>query len=106
MAPFWLAALVLACGVGLTLIGAVAAWAGANLVKRLAGVLIGFIGALLAMAALGAPAPFLAAGVALMFAHAGLGLALIVRLQETYGGVESTEIDAEDRKAEASERAP
>ncbi len=104
MAAYWLSALVLAGGVALAMIGAVAAWAGANALKRIAGLMIAFIGALLALAAVGAPAPLLAGGVALMFGYLGLGLSLLVRLQESYGGVETTEIDAADRKAEAAER--
>jgi hypothetical protein len=101
---FWFAALALAASVALVMIGAVTAWAAANAAKRLAGATIALIGAVLALGALGAPPALLVAGVALTFAHLTLGLALLVRLQEGYGGVESTEIDAADRKAEAAER--
>lgn len=104
MAGFWLTVLVLAGAVALTMIGAIAAWAAANALKRLVGLVIALIGAMLAAAALGAPAPFLVAGAGLIFAHLALGLSLLVRLQESYGAVETTEIDAADRKAEAAER--
>jgi len=100
----WILALVLAGALALVMIGAVTAWAGANAAKRLAGIVIALIGAVLALGALGAPSALLAAGVALAFVHLALGQALLVRLQEGYGGVETTEIDAADRKAEAAER--
>ncbi|HRE46079.1 MAG TPA: hypothetical protein PKY87_19210, partial [Terricaulis sp.] len=79
---------------------------GANAAKRLAGLVFALMGAVLALGVLGAPAALLAGAVALAFAYLALGLALMVRQQETYGGVETTEIDAADRKAEAAERAP
>jgi hypothetical protein len=104
MAPVWILALLLACAVVLLMIGAVTAWAGANAAKRLAGVVVALIGAVLGLGALGAPPALLIAGGALGFAHLALGLALLVRLQESYGGVESTEIDAADRAADAAER--
>lgn len=102
----WLTVLALAGGVGLTMLGAVTAWAGANALKRLTGMAIAFIGAVLALGALGAPPALIVAGVVLMFAHLAVGLALLVRLQEGYGGVELTEIDTADRKAEMAERTP
>ncbi len=106
MAGAWIIAFALAAAMALTLIGAAAAWLAANAAKRLAGLAFALIGAVLALGVLGAPAALLAGGVALAFAHFGLGLALVVRQQETYGAIETTEIDAADRKAEAAERAP
>lgn len=100
----WLAALVLAGAMALVMIGAVMAWAGANAAKRLAGLIAALIGAVLALGALGAPPALLIAGVALAFVHLAFGQALLVRLQESYGAVETTEIDAADRKAEIAER--
>lgn len=105
-AEIWLTALALAAAMALTLIGAVTAWLAANAAKRLAGLVFALIGAVLALGVLGAPAALLAGGVALAFAHLALGLALLVRQQESYGGVEATEIDTADRKAEAAERTP
>lgn len=102
----WFTAAVLAGAVALAMIGAVTAWAAANVLKRLSGVAVALIGAVLALGALGAPPAFIVAGVSIAFAHVALGLALLVRLQESYGGTETTDIDAADRKAEAAERAP
>lgn len=100
----WIIALVLAAALALVMIGAVTAWAGANAAKRLAGLVMALIGAVLALGALGAPPALLVAGVVLAFAHLALGQALLVRLQESYRGVETTEIDAADRNAEVAER--
>lgn len=102
----WFTAAVLAGAVALAMIGAVTAWAGANALKRLTGMTIALIGAILALGAIGAPPALIVAGVVLAFAHLALGLALLVRLQEAYGGTETTDIDAADRKTEAAERAP
>jgi len=89
----------------LLLVGAAAALASANAAKRVIGLTIAMIGAVAAGAALHAPAILLVAGVAVALAQCLLGLALIVRLQESYGGAETLEIEDEDRRADAAERA-
>lgn len=95
----------LAGAVVLLLIGVAMAWASANTAKRLAGLLIAQLGAMLGLAVLGAPQGAIIAGVALAFAHVLVGAALIVRLQEAYGGVEVAEFDAADEQSEPSEPA-
>ena len=87
------------------LIGAATAWRSANATKRLAGLLIASLGALLALAALRAPEAALIAGVAATFAQLLIGAALLVRLQEAYGGVEAADIDAADEASEPPEPA-
>ena len=94
-----------AAAVVLLLIGAATAWRSAHAAKRLAGLLIAEIGALLALAALHAPEAALIAGVAAAFAQLALGASILVRLQEAYGGVESPDIDAADEDSEPAEPA-
>jgi hypothetical protein len=87
----------------LVLAGAMATLMFANAVKRLAGLAIAGFGAIAALAALGASDGALVAGVAIVFAQAVVGVALIVRLQESYGAIEASEIDAADRGDDARE---
>lgn len=92
-----------AASVALLMIGAVTAWTSTNVVKRLAGLMIALIGAVLAMAVLGAPGIALIAGVTAALASLLIGLALLVRLQESYGGVETPEFDIADEQSEPIE---
>lgn len=98
--------LLTAVALALMMFGAVAAWVSANALKRIAGGVISFAGALLAGAALGAPVELLIAGLAAAFAFVALGVAVAVRLQEGYGAIEAPELDQADAQDEAAERAP
>jgi hypothetical protein len=102
-------ALVLRAELGLCLavlmLGAVVALTSANLVKRVAGVLIAHVGAVLAASVL-AGGTLLIVGVAAMGATLMIGVALIVRLQERYSGVEAAEQDVADADAEPRETTP
>jgi hypothetical protein len=84
------------------MLGAIMALTSANLVKRIAGLLIANIAAVLAAAVLTGGA-LLIVGVAVMAAALVIGSALIVRLQERYGGVEAAEQDAADSDSEPRE---
>ncbi len=94
-------------GAALTLlaIGALMAWTSGNILKRVVGIVIADLGALLALATLGAPASMLIAGIGAAFAALLVGIALIVRLQESYGGVEALDFDAADQNDEPAEPA-
>lgn len=92
-----------AVAVALALMSAMTAYASLNAIKRVAAVLVGLIAALVALALLGAPEAALIVGTALMFAYAALGVALVVRVQEAYGGVEVADLDAADEQAEPKE---
>lgn len=106
MAPSVIAgAAAFAIAVALALIAAIAAYASANATKRLAAVLVALIAALLAAAALGAPQTMLIAGGAIAFGYCAVGAALVVRLQEAYGGVEVGDFDAADEASEPQEPA-
>jgi len=94
---------VFAVALVIALAGAFAALTSANVVKRVTAVLVALIGAMLALAALGAPASALIVGGALVFAYGAVGVALIVRLQEAYGGVEIGDIDSADAQSEPRE---
>ena len=95
--------LQLAAAAALLMIGAVTALSSNNVAKRLAGLLIALIGAVLGLAALGAPGAALIAGLAAVFAQILVGVALLVRLQEAYGVTELAEIDAADAESEPAE---
>ena len=86
----------LAIGVLLALAGAAVAWSSPNLTKRLVAICVSVIGAIVALAVLGAPQALLAAAAATGFAYAALGAALSVRAQESYDGVEAPDLDAAD----------
>ena len=102
-APVVLEPLLGAASIGLIVIGATAALVLSNAIKRLAGLTIAGFGAAVALAAFGAPDSALVAAVAIVFAQAVIGAVLVVRLQESYGGVETAEVDDADRDDHARE---
>lgn len=93
----------LALAVALLLVGVVTAWTSTNVAKRVGGVVVALTAALIALAVLGAPPALLIAGVGLGFAQLVVGAALLVRLQEGYGGLEAPEFDAADADGEPAE---
>jgi hypothetical protein len=96
-APAMLESALAAGAIALVVIGAAAALLMANAIKRVAGLTIAGFGATVALAVLGAPDSALVASVAVLFAQTLVGVAIVVRLQESYGGVEAPEIDNADR---------
>lgn len=80
--------------------GAVVAFTSASAVKQIAAIVIAVTGAILASALLQAPSVALMAGVAAAFAYSVIGVALIARLQEAYGAIETDDIDAADQDDE------
>ena len=95
----------LAAGVLLCACGAALASTSVSFAKRVAGVIVAFTGAVLALAVLGAPQAATIAGVAVLFAYAVVGVGVLVRLQEDYGATEIADIDAADKDAEPIEPA-
>lgn len=102
--PLLLQRLFVAAAVALLMIGAVGAWTAANGVKRIVGIVIALTGAVLGCAGLMAPQGAAVAGVAVGFAYVIVAVAVLVRLQEAYGGVETPEIDREEAEAERVQR--
>ena len=94
---------LLAVAFALVFGGAATALTGANLVKRVAGVIAALTGAMLGLATLGASAAMLIAAVAIALAYCALGTSLIVRFQESYGAIETQAIDDGDRRDEPQE---
>jgi len=93
----------LALAVALVVGGAVAALTAANAMKKIAALMLAFVGAALSLALLGAPGGAILAVVAIAFAHTAIGVSIAVRLQEAYGGVETGELDAADEEDEPRE---
>ena len=93
----------LALAVALLLVGVVTAWTSGNVAKRLAGVALALTGSLIALGVLDAPAALLIAGAGVGFAQLVVGVALLVRLQESYGGAEAPDFDAADGQSDAQE---
>lgn len=93
----------LALALAVFAVGALTAWVSNNAVKRVVGVGVSLIAAMLVLAALGAPVGLIVAAAGLLLAVLALGAALVVRLQETYAGVEAHEFDAADRTDEPVE---
>ena len=93
----------LALAIALVAGGAVAAFASSNALKKIAAVLTALVGAALAAAMLGAPDGVLIAVAAVAFAYCALGVAVVVRLQEAYGSIEASELDAADEQDEPRE---
>lgn len=103
MSPVVLQTLGLGVCTALLVAGGASALMSASVTKRLLGVLIAIVAALLALAALGAAQAATIAGVAVAFAYCVIGVALLVRLQESYGGSDTAEIDAADAQSEPAE---
>jgi len=95
--------LLFALAVVMLLLGAVTAWTSANVIKRIAGLVVAMLGALAGLAAFAAPPGMMLVGAAAAFAQIVIGVALIVRLQEAYGGLEAAELDAADLGDEPAE---
>jgi hypothetical protein len=84
-------------------LGAAQATAAPNATKRVGGIVVAHIGAVLALAVLGAPESVLIAAVAIALAQVVVGVAIVVRLQEAYGAIESRDVDVADDSAEPAE---
>lgn len=95
--------LVWITGVLLTSAGVIGAWTSGATAKRLAGVIVAIFGAALSVTALGASV-LAAAALAAAFAYLTLGVALLVRLQETYGVTDARTLDQADAANEPPER--
>jgi multisubunit Na+/H+ antiporter MnhG subunit len=89
--------------IALLALGAVMALVSANAVKRVAGVALALLGALLGAAAINAPPALALGAIGAAFAHLIIGAAIVVRLQEAYGGVETRAFDEADEAAEPPE---
>ncbi|MGQ0533149.1 MAG: hypothetical protein ACT4OF_10745 [Caulobacteraceae bacterium] len=100
--PVLLERLLTGCAIALVIAGAAAALLSPSAIKRLAALTIAGLGALAALA-LWAPQA-VTAGVAIMFAQLAVGVALVVRLQESYGAIEAPELDAADAESEPQDR--
>lgn len=83
--------------------GAVTAFASANALKKVAAVLTALAGAAFTAALLGGPNVVLIAVAAIAFAYCVMGVAVVVRLQEAYGSIETGELDAADEQDEPRE---
>lgn len=95
--------LQVAASIGLLVLGAVLAWTSSNVMKRVAGLLLTLLASVLALAALHAPGAALIGGLVIAFATLALGVALLVRLQEAYGGLDVAAFDAADEESEPRE---
>jgi hypothetical protein len=93
----------LALAIALVAAGAVAAFASSNALKKVAAVLTALVGAALVAAMLGAPSSVLIAAAAIAFAYCAVGIAVVVRLQEAYGSIETSDLDAADEQDESRE---
>jgi hypothetical protein len=82
-----------ACGVLTLYVGAICAFASAHLVKRLLGVFMMGVGALIVLAALGASLGLALGVAAALAAWTMLGAAILIRLQEDYGGLEAADVE-------------
>lgn len=93
---------LVAVALALSLSGVFVSWTASNAVKRVGALVIAMLGAVMAAAAVGASDKLLIAAVAIAFAQLPIGAALVVRLQESYGEVETDAIDAADARDDAA----
>ncbi|MGE0596618.1 MAG: hypothetical protein AB7P07_09630 [Hyphomonadaceae bacterium] len=96
---------ILAAALLLVFGGGALAWASFIALKRVLGLLLVFLGAVLGLALLGAPSGVLMASVAVALVNLSFGFALCVRLQEVYGGGDLDQIDSADANADDAEGA-
>lgn len=93
----------LAIAIALVLGGAVAAYVSSNVLKKVAALLTALVGAALAAALIGAPSKLVIAAAAIAFGYCAVGVAVAVRLQEAYGSIETSDLDAADEQDEPKE---
>jgi hypothetical protein len=104
MAPALLAnAIALALAIALLMAGVATAWRTANAARRLGGILCAHVAAMLALGVLGAPPIAAVTAVAIAFGYCAIGVAVTIRLQESYASAEAGEIDAADDQGEPAE---
>jgi hypothetical protein len=95
--------LALAAGIVLLMCGVALGWASVSVAKRVVGVIVALLGAIVGLAALGAPQAMMIAGAAALFAYVTMGVGLLARLQEAYGATDVADIDRGDADAEPAE---
>lgn len=97
--------LLIGGAVALLMIGATTALVSPNAIKRLVGLSIAMLGALAALAALRGSEGAIVAGAAVLMAQLMVGVAITIRLHESYGGIETPDIDAADAEGEPPDAA-
>lgn len=97
--------LALGFAIALMAAGALTAAASSNAMKKILGVLISLVGAAFALALLAAPDAAVLGALAIAFAYLVIGVAVTVRLQESYASIEAHELDAADAQEEPREPA-
>jgi multisubunit Na+/H+ antiporter MnhC subunit len=98
-----IAALCWALAITVAIAGLAYALAADNLVKRLVGLASAMLACIAALALRGAPQGLLIAAAVAGFAQVALGTALLVRIQEDYGEIESRDLDNADRSTEPNQ---
>lgn len=83
--------------------GVLSAWTSVNVMRKLAGVFVAMLGALIALAVLGAPGWIVAAGGAVALAQVIMGGAIGVRLHEAYASSEMSDADKAEAEAERAQ---
>ncbi|MBI3440127.1 MAG: hypothetical protein HY054_16000 [Proteobacteria bacterium] len=84
-------------------IAAASALTAQNLGRRVIGLFVVLVGAILAAAALRADGGMIIMGAVVATSYAAIGVALLVRSQETYQSVEADDLDAADLRDEPVE---
>lgn len=87
----------------LAFVGSMTALLDANIIKRIGGVLTSTIGALVGLSTLKAGDFYLITVIACALAYVSTAVALLVRIQEAYGGIEAPLADAADQADEPME---
>jgi hypothetical protein len=95
--------LLLAVALAMLFAGSAVGLTGASIAKRVGGVLVALTGAMLGLAALGAGSSVLVAAVAVTLAYSAIGVAILVRMQERYGDVETQSANSADQTDEPLE---